>query len=232
MLGALNLPHVTDTLICVGSYVVSEFAEMLVRAVKDPRKIFEAINKHFSSSNCSPKAKAMMLNSLSKLAIKYDSLKDEVQMLCHLCSEHWNPDVQQRGVEFLALFNQDLAFQAKVVSPNPVFSEEQQQSNPLLIKFAKMRGKKAVRTDQPERSSVTTASSSAPQAQSFQTMSNAGSSSMTSHPLAQHPFFRLAIDRLCSNHINLLEPPGKLELKPYWKEALFKKTAFEGCEMR
>jgi len=40
----------------------------------------------------------MMLSALSKLAIKYDSLKDEVQMLCHLCSEHWNPDVQQRGV--------------------------------------------------------------------------------------------------------------------------------------
>lgn len=69
LLSALNLPHVTDTLVCVGSYVVSEFSEYLVKAGRDPRKIFEAINKHFTSS--SNKAKAMMLNALSKLAVKY-----------------------------------------------------------------------------------------------------------------------------------------------------------------
>jgi len=62
----------------------------------DPRKIFDAINKHQSSSN--NKAKAMMLNAFTKLAVKYDSLKEEVQMICHLCTEHWDPDVQQRGV--------------------------------------------------------------------------------------------------------------------------------------
>lgn len=44
-------------------------------------------------------------------------------MICHLCTEHWNPDVQQRGVEFLALFSQDTAIQSKVVSQNPVFTE-------------------------------------------------------------------------------------------------------------
>jgi AP-2 complex subunit alpha len=96
LLSALNLPHVTDTLVCVGSYIVSEFSEYLVKAGRDPRRIFEAINKHFSSS--SNKAKAMMLNALSKLAVKYDVLKEEVQMICHLCTEHWDPDVQQRGV--------------------------------------------------------------------------------------------------------------------------------------
>jgi hypothetical protein len=40
----------------------------------------------------------MMLNSLVKLAIKYDSLKEEVEMICHMCTEHWDADVQQRGV--------------------------------------------------------------------------------------------------------------------------------------
>jgi hypothetical protein len=47
----------------------------------------------------------MMLNALSKLAVKYDVLKEEVQMICHLFTEHWDPDVQQHGVEFLALFS-------------------------------------------------------------------------------------------------------------------------------
>ncbi len=40
----------------------------------------------------------MMLNALSKLAVRYEPLKEEVQMICHLCTEHWDPDVQQRGV--------------------------------------------------------------------------------------------------------------------------------------
>lgn len=65
----------------------------------------------------------MMLNAFFKLAIKYESLREEVQMICHLCTEHWDPDVQQRGVEFLALFNQDQTTQAKIIAQNPVFTE-------------------------------------------------------------------------------------------------------------
>lgn len=92
----------TDTLVCVGSYVVSEFSEYLVKNGKDPRKIFDAIYKHFSNTNSNnkekSKAKAMMLSGLAKLAVKYEPLKEEVKMICHMCSEHWDPDVQQRGV--------------------------------------------------------------------------------------------------------------------------------------
>ena len=49
----------------------------------------------------------MMLNTFAKLGVKYDSLREQVQMVCHMSSEHWDPDVQQRGVEFIALFNQE-----------------------------------------------------------------------------------------------------------------------------
>ena len=199
----------------MGSYVVSEFSELLLKFVKDPRKIFDAINKHFSNSNCSAKAKAMMLNALSKLAIKYDSLKDEVQMLCHLCSEHWNPDVQQRGVEFLALFSQEHSLQAKVISTNPAFTEEQQQTNPLLKKFAKS-GRKT-KTEQVEKAPTTSSKLTAASELPKPNQTSANSSSMTSHPLSNNPFFRQAIERLCPNLVNLLDLPGKLELKPYWK---------------
>ncbi len=47
-----------------------------------------------------------------------------------------------------------------------------------------------------------------PQPTNFQTMTNANN--VTSHPLASHPFFKYAIDRLCPNLINLLDSPGKL----------------------
>lgn len=168
----------------------------------------------------------MMLNALSKLAVKYEVLKEEVQMLCHLCSEHWNPDVQQRGVEFLALFNQEQAIQAKVVSLNPVFTEEQQQSNPLIKKFVKTSRRK----EETVTKSVLKSGTSAPAASNFQT--NTTQNNVTSHPLSNHPFFKAAINKLCPNLVNLLDTPGRLELKPYWKEAFVKKSAFEGCEMR
>lgn len=130
----------------------------------------------------------------------------------------------------MALFNQDPLLQAKVVSLNPVFTEEQQASNPLLKKFAK-KSKRPIKVEEQSRQSVSSNSTAnTAQAKNFQTM--AGNSNMTSHPLSNHPFFRQAIDRLCPNLVNLLDTPGKLELKPYWKEALFKKTPFEGCEMR
>lgn len=57
-------------------------------------------------------------------------------------------------------------------------------------------------------------------------------SSNMSHPLSGHPCYRLAIDKLCKNFVNLVDVPGKLELKSYWKEAYVKKTSFEGVSIK
>ena len=121
MYHAMSVPHVTNTMKCVGSYVLSEYSEDLVKQGKDPQKIFDTINKHFQTAN--NKSRAMMLNAFAKLGVKYDALREQVQMVCHMSSEHWDPDVQQRGVEFIALFNQDEAIQKKVLSANPAFTE-------------------------------------------------------------------------------------------------------------
>jgi hypothetical protein len=32
--------------------------------------------------------------------------------------------------------------------------------------------------------------------------------------------------------VNLIDLPGKLDLKPYWKDAFIKKNSFEGVEMK
>jgi hypothetical protein len=58
-------------------------------------------------------------------------------------------------------------------------------------------------------------STTTPSATNFQT--NANQNNVTSHPLSNHPFFKAAIIKLCPNLINLLDTPGKPELKPYWK---------------
>lgn len=75
MYAALSLPHITDTLKCVGSYVVAEFSERIVHQ-RDPQKLFDAINKHFQYAG--NKSKAIMLNSFVKLASKYPELKEQV----------------------------------------------------------------------------------------------------------------------------------------------------------
>lgn len=97
---------------------------------------------------------------------------------------------------------------------NPAFTQEQQQSNPLLRKFAKGARKGG---DQPGNKGI-------PKLADV----NPTQTSQVSHPLSNHPCFRAAIDRLCKNNINLIELPGRIDTKPYWKEAFYKKTAFEG----
>lgn len=80
-----------------------------------------------------------MLNAFVKLGIKYEDLKEQTEMIFHMNSGHWDPDVQQRAIEFLALLDKSPEVQKKVLSVNPAFTEEQQLSNPLLKKFAKGR---------------------------------------------------------------------------------------------
>lgn len=94
-------------------------------------------------------------------------------------------------------------------------------------------GQKGAKKGQPaatannNKSTLKQSAAPAPSAKDFQTISGAGT--VGNHPLANNPFFKDAIDRLSPNLINLIEIPGKLELKPYFKQALVKKTPFEGC---
>ena len=73
---SMTFPHITDTMKCVASYVISEYSEPLIQKGKDPQKIFDIINKHFQNGN--NKSKAMMLNAFMKLATKYPVLKEQV----------------------------------------------------------------------------------------------------------------------------------------------------------
>lgn len=63
-----------------------------------------------------------------------------------MSSGHWDPDVQQRGVEFLVLLDKNADLQKKIIAMNPAFTEEQQMSNPLLKKFAKNKKNPATAT--------------------------------------------------------------------------------------
>jgi len=80
--------------------------------------------------------------------------------------------------------------------------------NPLFKKLSK-GGRKIKELEMTKTKSVVKSAVSVPQpATNFQTISNPGT--VASHPLANHPFFKAAIDRLSPNLINLLDMPGKL----------------------
>jgi AP-2 complex subunit alpha len=116
----MQLPHISETLKCIGAYVLSEYCEYLVEAGRDPQKILDILQKHFNQS--SPKARSMLLNAFVKLGVKYATLTDQVQMLCLMSSEHYDPDVQQRGVEYNQLLGEDEAVRRKILTRNPPYS--------------------------------------------------------------------------------------------------------------
>lgn len=116
----MHLPHISETMKCIGAYILSEYSEYLVEAGRDPQKIFDILQKQFTQS--SPKARAMLLNAFAKLGVKYEALADQVQMVCLMSSEHYDPDVQQRGVEYNTLLGEDDAIRRKILSRNPPYS--------------------------------------------------------------------------------------------------------------
>lgn len=97
---ALNIPHVHETLVKIGSYILSEYG---VKLNKDPFKIFDVIHRHFD--NCSPSGKAMLFNAYIKLAHVFPELENEVQSVLEIHTDHVNPDLQQRAVEYLTLLS-------------------------------------------------------------------------------------------------------------------------------
>lgn len=53
----------------------------------------------------------MLLNAFVKLGFKYVDLRDQAMMICSVSGEHFDPDVQQRGVEYYALLLEDDSIQ-------------------------------------------------------------------------------------------------------------------------
>lgn len=118
-----------------------------------------------------------------------------------------------------------MAVKKKVLSKITPYSSEQQFINPLLKRFAEIKSKegKLVKPSTGAENKKATSEFEA---------STPTNTVIASHPLANHPMFNIAKARMCSEVENLLEIPLKLEVRPYVKENLVKKTPFEGIEMK
>lgn len=122
----------------------------------------------------------------------------------------------------MVLLDKESALQQKIFSQNPSFTEEQQASTPIA-RLGKGKGVMKLQNN----SKI----GSVNQTKSFDEVAT-NQNNKANHPLSAHPCFRVAFDRLCGNTINLMNLPGKLDFKPYFKDALVKKTPFEGVEMK
>jgi len=142
LFAALSVPNVHENLVKIGSYVLAEYGRFIAEQPgKDPYKIFETLNKHWT--NCGPTAKAMLLTAYVKLANQYPELKFEIISIFEINSQHWDPDIQQRALEYLNLLKDDSISEIRNIALEkmPPYSEEIQNNNPLLKKiFALKKG--------------------------------------------------------------------------------------------
>lgn len=48
LFSSINIPHAHENLIRIAAFVISDYAPLLVESGKDPQKLFDVLNRHFS----------------------------------------------------------------------------------------------------------------------------------------------------------------------------------------
>ena len=141
------MPHVHETLVKLGSYVVAEFGFLIAdEPGRDFVRQFETLSKHFP--NCSARARGMILNAYIKIARMSPAARTLTLAAFRANADYWDEDIQQRACEYIRLLEQiegggadgDLADQA--LEKMPTFSDELQTNNILLRRIYKIKVEK------------------------------------------------------------------------------------------
>jgi len=216
---ALNVPHVHETLVKIAAFVMSEYSHFLIDSGKDPKKIYDTLNRHFM--NCSEKGKAILLSAYIKLANKYEDLVDEIQAMFLLQGEHFDPDIQQRAVEYLQISNEDAEIRNQILAKAPPFSEDIQNNNPLMKRICQLKLTGTEKAKDPTL--MNQAKRMAEDADKFQNrkvedneeivnrkQEQSGNEGEYIQFLKSHPLFDFCADRICTKGNNIVAPPLKL----------------------
>jgi AP-2 complex subunit alpha len=122
----------------LGATILGDFGYLLSSA--DPNSIFDALNIHISI--CSDSCKAIILTSLMKLANSFSALCNKSVSVFEQFSFYWDPDIQQRAIEYLALCrDENSEFRSNVVDTMPSYSEDLKKNNMLLKRLSAMASK-------------------------------------------------------------------------------------------
>ena len=129
LFAALQVPHVHETLVKLGSYIIAEFGFLVAdEPGRDFVRQFETLAKHFP--NCSARARGMILNAYIKIARMSPAARALTLTAFRANADYWDEDIQQRACEYIRLLEQiegggadgDLADQA--LEKMPTFSDE------------------------------------------------------------------------------------------------------------
>ena len=216
---SLNVPHVHETLVKIAAFVLAEYSHFLIDTGKDPKKIFDTLNRHFL--NCSEKGKAILLSSYIKLANKYDDLIDEIQAVFQLQGEHFDPDIQQRAVEYLQITLEDVEIRNQILAKAPPFSEEIQNNNPLMKRICQLKlsgidkAKDPTIVNQAKKNAEDIEKSQRVKVDDSDDYSNrkpqvSGNENEYLAFLRSNPLFDFCADKICLKGINIVSPPLKL----------------------
>lgn len=136
---AMVAGHVHENLVRLGSYLVSEFAlRICEQPGKSPIAIFEVLNKHFPF--VSDSTKAMLLHAYMKLVIQFDELRELVLPVFEQHAYYWDPEVQQRALEYLRLVSDvDSEIAKACFEAMPTYSQDLKQKNMALKQITSMQ---------------------------------------------------------------------------------------------
>lgn len=73
---SINIPHAHENLIRIAAFVISEYSPLLVEEGKDPQKLFDVLNRHFSL--CSEKGN----KNSSFLSVTINREANDFEWLC------------------------------------------------------------------------------------------------------------------------------------------------------
>lgn len=149
LLQALKVPHVHETLVKLGSYIVAEFGHFNVNvAGNEPQTQFDILYRHFKQ--CAPKSRATLLTSFMKFSSKYPELRSTILNIFEGYLNHWDEDLQQRSSEYYLFCKAvqtgtacggELDGNSLVkcaLEQMPTYSEDLQQNNVLLRRIQKL----------------------------------------------------------------------------------------------
>lgn len=135
---ALNQPHVHERMVKMGSYLISEFSQYIVKHPEmDPQSIFEILNRHFPF--CSSETKAMLLTAYMKLSHSHPDLMYSVIPVFEHHTMHLDPDLQQRAIEYYNMCKDSYQpIRNEVLDVMPSFSEDLKNQNMLIKRIVHM----------------------------------------------------------------------------------------------
>lgn len=93
MFDLLSLPSLHETMVKVGSYVLSEFGYMIAQedSSKSMQKQFDLIMRHFHNLNAP--SRGMLLTAFMKMQKHDPSLRNQVISVFEQYKDYWDEDI-------------------------------------------------------------------------------------------------------------------------------------------